>query len=167
MNQKVENWEDADGAIKRMGEIDIALAEINGELTLRVNELKDRAKKNAIGLESERKYLEDQITHYCEQQKTEFAKKRSRNLNFGTIGFRVTTSVPIPRDKAKLADLLGVLKRLKLGACIKTEEKIDREQLAGLEDTTIAKLGLKKRVRDSFRIQPNLEKIQDLVENQA
>jgi len=162
MNQKVENWEDADVAIKRMGEIDISLSEINGELTLAVNQLKTSAKQNATGLESERKYLERQITNYCEQQKKEFAKKRSRNLNFGTIGFRITTSVPIPRDKARLADLIGVLKNLRLNTCIKTEQKIDREQIETLEDTTIAKLGLKKNVKDSFRIQPNLEKIQDL-----
>jgi len=42
------------------------------------------------------------------------------------------------------------------------EEKIDREQVAALDDGTIAKLGLKKSVKDSFRIQPNLEKIQEL-----
>jgi len=165
MNQRVENWEDADVAIKRMGEIEINLSEINGELTLAVNELKDSAKQSAAGLESERKYLERQITHYCEQQKAEFAKKRSRKLNFGAIGFRITTSVPVPRDKAKLADLIGALKRLRLETCIKTEEKIDREQISTLEDGTIAKLGLNKNVKDSFRIQPNLEKIQEVKES--
>lgn len=159
---KVENWEEADQALQRMGEIDIALTKISGDLTLRINELKESAKNDAAGMESERKYLETLITHYCEQQKSEFAKKRSRSLNFGLIGFRITTSVPIPRDKAKLKDLIAALKRLQLGVCIKTEEKIDRDQVATLDDGTIAKLGLRKTVKDSFRIQPNLEKIQDL-----
>lgn len=165
MNQKVENWEQADEALRRMGEVDIALSEINGEMNIAINQLKESAKKDAAGLASERKYLEDQITHFCDSRKSEFAKKRSRSLNFGVIGFRITTSVPIPRDKGKLADLIAALKRLRLETCIKTEEKIDRDQVATLDDGTIAKLGLKKSVRDNFRIQPNLEKIQDLAES--
>ena len=162
MNRQVENWEDADQALRRMGEIIIALEEVNGELTLKVNKLKENAKQGAAGLESERKYLEEQITHFCESQKAEFAKKRSRTLNFGLIGFRVTTSVSIPRDKSKLADLIAALKHLHLERCINMEEKVNRDQIGTLDESSIAKLGLKKTVKDSFRIQPNLEKIQEL-----
>ncbi len=162
MNQQVENWDQADEALHRMGEIDIELSDINGELTLQINKLKEEAKLAAAGIESERKYLEEQVTHFCESQKAEFTKKRSRTLNYGLIGFRISTSVPIPRDKSKLADLIAALKRLRLDACIKVEEKVDRDQITSLDDGTIAKLGLKKNTKDSFRIQPNLEKIQDL-----
>jgi len=162
MDQEVENWEGADLPLRRMGEITIALAEASGELTLKVNKLKEKAKHSVAGLESERKYLEEQIAHFCESQKAEFAKKRSRTLSFGLIGFRITTSVPIPRDKDKLSELINAIKHLRLESCLKVEEKIDREQVAALDDGTIAKLGLKKSVKDSFRIQPNLEKIQEL-----
>jgi len=162
MNQKVENWEDADQALRRMGEITVALTDASGELTLKINKLKEDVKRSIAGLESERKYLEEQVTHFCKSQKAEFAKKRSKILNFGLIGFRITTSVPIPRDKGKISDLISVLRRLRLESCIKVEERIDREQISSLDDGIIAKLGLKKSVKDSFRIQPNLEKIQDL-----
>jgi len=161
ISKQVENWEDADQAIRRMGEIIIALEEASGKLTLKVNKLKENAKQGAAGLESERKYLEEQITHFCESQKAEFAKKRSKTLNFGLIGFRVTTSVSIPRDKGKLADLIAALKHLRLESCINMEEKINRDQISALDELSIAKLGLKKAVKDSFRIQPNLEKIQE------
>lgn len=162
MNQQVENWEEADDAIRRMGEIIVALTDASGELTLKINKLKEEVKQGIAGLESERKYLEEQITHFCESQKAEFAKKRSKVLNFGLIGFRISSSVPIPRDRGKLSDLIATLKHLRLGSCIKVEEKIDRDQISTLDDGVIAKLGLKKTVKDSFRIQPNLEKIQDL-----
>ncbi|VDA98979.1 hypothetical protein S1OALGB6SA_41 [Olavius algarvensis spirochete endosymbiont] len=162
MNQQVENWEEADDAIRRMGEIIVALTDASGELTLKINKLKEEVKQGIAGLESERKYLEEQITHFCESQKAEFAKKRSKVLNFGLIGFRISSSVPIPRDRGKLSDLIATLKHLRLDSCIKVEEKIDRDQISTLDDGVIAKLGLKKTVKDSFRIQPNLEKIQDL-----
>lgn len=162
MNQQVNDWEEADDALRRMGEITIALTEAGGELTLKINKLKDVFKQSVAGLESERKYLEEQITHFCESKKAEFAKRRSKVLNFGLIGFRITTSVPIPRDRGKLSDLIATLKHLRLSNCIKVEEKIDRDQINILDDGSIAKLGLKKTVKDSFRIQPNLEKIQDL-----
>ena len=162
MNKQVENWEDADQAIRRMGEISIALTDAGGELTLKVNKLKENAKQNVAGLESERKYLEEQVTHFCESKKAEFARKRSKTLNFGLIGFRVTTSVSIPRDKSKLADLIAALKHLRLESCIDTKEQINRDLISALDELSIAKLGLKKTVKDSFRIQPNLEKIQEL-----
>ena len=162
MNKQVENWEDADQAIRRMGEISIALTDAGGELTLKVNKLKENAKQSVAGLESERKYLEEQVTHFCESQKAEFARKRSKTLNFGLIGFRVTTSVSIPRDKSKLADLIAALKHLRLESCIDTKEQINRDLISALDELSIAKLGLKKTVKDSFRIQPNLEKIQEL-----
>ena len=150
--------------MQRMGEIDIALADIAGEATLKINQIKEEAKKKAAGLENERKHLEKSITIFCENNKSDFAKKRSRELNFGTVGYRLVKAVSIPRDKEKMASLLKNLKAYGHPDCIVLSEKPDKDKIAELEDSEIVKLGLKRTVKDSFRIQPKIEKIEDTKE---
>lgn len=160
---QVNSWEDVDIALKKLGELEIQSANICGEATLEINKIKEEAKNKASGLETEKKALEKLITLFCESNKSEFAKKRSREFNFGTVGFRTVKNVSIPRDKSKIAALIKSLKAFKLSDCIAYEEKANKDKINELEDETIVKLGLKRTVKDSFRIVPAIEKIQDVI----
>ena len=160
----VNTWDEVDVALKRMGEIDIQTSKIVGEATLKINEIKEKAKPKIAGLDSERKHLEKIITLFCESKKDEFAKKRSREFNFGTVGFRTVKNVSIPRDKAKLAALIKSLKAYGFNECIIYEEKPNKDKIAELADESIVKLGLKRTVKDSFRVVPKIEKIEELSE---
>jgi phage host-nuclease inhibitor protein Gam len=159
----VNSWDDVDNALKRLGEIEIQGAKISGDATLEINVIKEKAKKEAEGLESEKTHLEKLVTIYCESQKAEFAKKRSKEFNFGTVGFRTVKNVSLPRDKTKTAALLKSLKAFGLNDCIAYEEKADKEKINELADETIVKLGLKRTVKDSFRIIPAIEKIGEML----
>jgi len=161
MDKNLKSWDDVDEAVRRMGELDIALERIQGEATVRINEIKDEAKRKSAPLSKERKDLEKQVQAFCESSKSEFAKKRSKVLNFGTIGYRLVRSVPVPRDKDKVAALVKSLKAFGLTDCVKVEEKPDRDKIAEQDDATIAKLGLKRTVKDNFRVLPDVERIQD------
>ena len=67
----------------------------------------------------------------------------------------------IPRVAAKLESLLNAIKAFGLGKeCISYEEKPNKEALAELDDADLARLGLKRVVKDNFRIQPKLESLQ-------
>jgi len=157
----IENWDDVDAALRRMGEIEIAKAKIDGEITLRINEIKEEGKSKVKGLEHERKSLEKAIEIFCQAHKEEFAKKRSRELNYGKIGFRIVRSVSLPRAKEKLSALLKALKAYGHPECIVYEEKPNKEKIVELPDEELVKLGLKRTVKDSFRIQPAIEKIEE------
>lgn len=159
--ETLASWGDVDNAIKRLGELDIAIANIEGNVTLEVNAIKERGKKNAEGLVVEREQLTKLIEAYCELNKADFAKKRSKELVFGTVGYRLVKAVSIPRAAAKLEALIKSIKAFGLKSCIKTVETVDKEALAELEDGDLAKLGIKRTVRDSFRIEPNMEKIRE------
>lgn len=165
--KRLNNWDEVDDAIRRMGELDIALERIQGEATMRINQIREEAKQKSAPLNSERKELEKAVQAFCESHKDEFSKKRSKVFNYGTIGYRLVRSVPIPKDKDKVAALLKSLKAFGLTDCIKVEEKPDRDKIAEQDDATIAKLGLKRTVKDSFRVQPDVERIQDTEESHA
>ncbi|MDR0408680.1 MAG: host-nuclease inhibitor Gam family protein [Campylobacteraceae bacterium] len=164
---QITNWDEVDSTLKRLAELVVAETKINGDATIRINEIKKEAADKAAPLQVERAALEKQIELFCEANKAEFADKRSKELNFGTVGYRVSTSVAIPRDKKKVEALIKSIKAFGLKNCIAYEEKPDKEALKELDDTTLTKLGLKRKIEDNFRIEPRIEEVADTSEARA
>jgi len=155
------NWDGVDATLKRLCELEVGIAAIEGDATVRMNEIREEAKAKAAPLNNEKEFLTRQIESFCESHKAEFADKRSKELNFGVVGYRLVKSVSIPRDKAKLEALIKSLKAYGLNECIAYKEEPDKEKIVELDDTTLVKLALKRTVKDSFRIVPAIEKIQN------
>ncbi|WP_051694170.1 host-nuclease inhibitor Gam family protein [Desulfohalovibrio reitneri] len=164
-NIEINDWDGVDAAVRRMGEIDIAVERINGKAQEEINDVKERAKERMAPLCSERKQLETQVQAFCEARKDEFSKRRTRRLTYGEIGYRLVRSVSIPRAKDKVASLLKSLRAYGLGdECIQVEEKPKRDAIESLDDSTIAKLGLKRTVKDSFRVVPDMDAVEGFKE---
>ncbi|MDR1911250.1 MAG: host-nuclease inhibitor Gam family protein [Helicobacteraceae bacterium] len=159
---EVNSWEAVDTALRRIGELEIAANEINGVLTLKINELKEESAKRIAPIDAEREHIEKLVTLFCEGNKADFADKRSKVFNFGEVGYRIVKSVGLPRVKEKIAALVKSLKAFGLGECVDIVETPNKEAIVELKDETLAKLGLKRTVKDSFRIVPKLEAVQGL-----
>lgn len=158
----IQNWDDVDKALRLIGEREIALANLEGEMTLKINAIKEDAKTAAEPITAEKKELEKAVEGFCAANKAEFATKRSKELTFGKIGYRLVKSVSIPRVKAKIEGILKALKSYGLADCIVSTETIDKDKIVELRDEDLVKLGLSRTVKDSFRIETNLEKIKEL-----
>ena len=148
-------------ALKELASLEVKRSELEGELNERINELKEKTKEQVAPILEQIKHLTKLVELFAASKKDEFAKRRTKELTFGKIGFRLVANVSIPRDKAKVEALLKSLKAYGLSDCIKYEEKPDKERLKELDDTTLVKLGLEKRVKDSFRVEPFLEKVKE------
>ncbi len=151
------NWEEVDQALRRMGEIDIRLTKIEGDMTLKINEIRAEYDTKAEGLKAERKAIEEQITLFAEAHKEEFAKNRSKDLTFGVVAFRIVHKVVV-RSKAAC---LAALKALGLVQYIRTIEEPDKEAMSGLDAGTLAKVGATLKTEDKLRIEPNIERIKE------
>ena len=160
-SMQINSFSDVDVALKRLCEVSVGIEKINGEVTLECNRIKEARKSEVERLESEKSFLEQQITLFCEDNKAEFAEKRSKEFTFGEIGYRISKSVRVPTVKAKLESLLSSIKAFGLGKeCIIYEEKPNKEALAELKDEDLVKLGLKRVVKDNFRIVPKIESLE-------
>ncbi len=159
---EIRNWEDVDMGLKRLGEIEVTIEIIEGDLTQDVSAAKDRAKDRAKNIVQERTDIEKSIKDFVELNKAEFAKKRTKTLMFGEIGVRVVKSVSIPRGAEKLAALVKSLIAYGHNDCVKTKQEPDRDAIAELTDDDLARLGLKRTTRDSLRIVPNIERIKEI-----
>ena len=158
---EIKSFSDIDNALKKVCELSVGIEKINGEVTLECNRIKEARKSEVERLESEKSFLEQQITLFCEDNKAEFAEKRSKEFTFGEIGYRLTKSVSLPRIKAKVESLLKAIKSYGLAKeCIIYEEKPNKDALAELKDEDLVKLGLTRTVKDSFRIVPKIESLE-------
>ena len=104
-----------------------------------------------------RQELESAISGFCLEHKDEFAKKRSRKLDFGRIAFRVAERIEYLNVLEE--SVIATLKSLGYPECVKRKESIDKNAVKSLPDNVLAKCGLKRIKDDHFRIEPNLELI--------
>lgn len=158
---EINNYENVNEALKRIAELSVGIERINGEVTLECNRIKESRSSEIDKLSNEKKYLEQCITSFCEENKADFAEKRSKDFTFGTIGYRLVKSVSLPRVREKIDKLLLALKSYGCSDCIKYEESIDKDAVCELEDSALAKLGLKRVVKDNFRIVPKIESLEN------
>lgn len=157
---ELKNFEEVDMQLKRLCEIEIALANIQGEVTLKCNAIKEEAKPEIERLEHEANFISQEIENFCACNKAEFAQKRSKELVFGTIGYRLSKSVSLPRLKTKQEALVQAIKKFGLSHCLIYEEKPNKEALVELDDGSLVKLGIVRVVKDNFRIEPKIESLQ-------
>lgn len=153
------SFSDVDNDLKRLCELEIAIAEIEGEVTNKINDIKESYKQRIEELSNEASFIRQEIENYCEACKADFAEKRSKELVFGVIGYRVSKSVSLPRNKDRVRALIASIKKFGLRECIIYEENPNKDALVELDDTSLVKLGLKRVVKDNFRIEPKIESL--------
>jgi len=155
--QILSSWDEVDQRLRRMGEIDIATERIEGEMTLRINEIRAHYEEEAEILKAERQALEDAINAFADDHKEEFAKTRSKDLTFGFVAYRIVKKIVIRSNEACVA----ALRALKLDQYIRIVEEPNKEAMADLDDNQLAKVGAKRKIDDKFRIEPNIERIKE------
>jgi len=153
---KLQSWEDVDKALREIAEAEIVLGDIEGQMNQRVNAAKEEAVNLAIPFQDRIKALTALVKSYAESQKAELDGK-SRKLNFGSVGFRLSSSVSIAAKKVDI--VLNNLKKFKMSDCITTKETINKEVLEKYSDKDIAKIGASRKRVDKFWLETDKEKV--------
>lgn len=155
----IDNWEDTD---KLIGEI--------GDLTQKINKAQESARDDINEIKSaladEIKPHQETIKRYiCSLEafsvvhKAEFGRKRSRKLNFGTLGWRKSTSIIIKKNTLEL--IKELLTRVRQKACIRVKETVDKDALAKLTDEQLADIKARREEKDVFFVEPDLPEAVD------
>lgn len=140
------SWNDVDQALQRIGELDRDLGMIEAGANEQIDKLKERAKEDAAPLTTEKLRLEAAMKEYCEANRAEFAKLKTRELTFGSVGFRLSSRIVIKR----VADTLQALKDFGLAHCIRTKEECDKEAMKALDSETLANVGAALKQENAF-----------------
>lgn len=139
-------WDDVDQALREIGEIDRDLALIEGDTNHAIDELKAKAKTDSKPLLDRKAALELAMKEFCEANRGEFAKVKTKALTFGSVGFRLSTRVLIKR----IGDTVQALKDLGLTQCLRIKEEPDKEAMKSLSAETLAEVGAGLRTENAF-----------------
>ena len=160
-------WELLDGLsdyIKRLGDTldpekyekrgeDVFEAELNDQIT----DLKTAAKEKVKKHEDVIKINEALIQQYTTEHKDEL-KGKSKKLAFGTLGFRLSTKLILPKA---IKTVIESLQRNGMMDCLTTKVTVNKEVLKTYDEAEILNVGASLKREDTFWYETDRHTVQD------
>ena len=134
------DWGAVDNALRDIRECQHTLAEMAVQRDRQIDSVKADYAQGALPLESE-------VKAYVDLHRAELDGK-SRALNFGTVGYRVSSKLMLA--SSRVAEAIATLKVLGHTELIKTTETLDREALKRQPGDILQQVGAYIRTVDEF-----------------
>jgi phage host-nuclease inhibitor protein Gam len=160
----LQSWGDADELLRQIGAWERSKEKAEAAMQEAIDKAKAKAKAEAKELDGKIRLAALQLKVFCQERQADLGPKKSKQLNFGLLGFRWSTKVTLPRDKAAVRALLARLKELGRQQCIQVKETILKDEVKKLDEADLEELsflGLRKQAGDNFFYETKREKIQE------
>ncbi len=157
----LHSWEDVNDALRQIAEAQIALGEIQSDMQKQILGAQKVAEEQSKPLNDNVAKLEREIKSFVTDHRDEMGKTKSVVLTFGEVGFRLSTSVSLPRAKEKLEEIIRRLKSRQMTDCIVVEEKVSKEALKKYGEDTVNAVGATWKQSDVFGYEVNIAKRAD------
>lgn len=158
----------ADKALARLAEINRVVEAEESKLNETVDKMKALAKERLAASLADRKAIEAALGTFAGSKKDElFEKARSRQLNFGTIGFRRSTEIKA-KGKGTLAGILERIKTLITGEpddpftdAVRIKEELNRDAMVKWPEERLELVGARRVKKDVFYYELKVEEIKE------
>lgn len=155
----VADLKQAEAALAEIAEIDRTAEAHEAAMNAAIDAARTEAKALCEPLSARRKELEQALATYAELNKADlFGKRKSVDLGFGTIGFRLSTSVKTAA-RTTWEMVLQKCKDFGFVEAVRTKESVDKDALRGWPDERLATVGARREVKDEFFIEINREAV--------
>ena len=158
----LHSWEDVNDALRQIAEAQIALGEIQSDMQKQILGAQKVAEEQSKPLNHNVAKLEREIKSFVTDHRDEMGKTKSMVLTFGEVGFRLSTSVSLPRAKEKLEEIIRRLKSRQMTDCIVVEEKVSKEALKKYGEDTVNAVGATWKQSDVFGYEVNIAKLEQI-----
>ena len=158
----LHSWEDVNDALRQIAEAQIALGEIQSDMQKQILGAQKVAEEQSKPLNDIVAKLEREIKSFVTDHRDEMGKTKSMVLTFGEVGFRLSTSVSLPRAKEKLEEIIRRLKSRQMTDCIVVEEKVSKEALKKYGEDTVNAVGATWKQSDVFGYEVNIAKLEQI-----
>ena len=158
----LHSWEDVNDALRQIAEAQIALGEIQSDMQKQIVGAQKVAEEQSKPLNDNVAKLEREIKSFVTDHRDEMGKTKSVVLTFGEVGFRLSTSVSLPRAKEKLEEIIRRLKSRQMTDCIVVEEKVSKEALKKYGEDTVNAVGATWKQSDVFGYEVNIAKLEQI-----
>lgn len=158
----LHSWEDVNDALRQIAEAQIALGKIQSDMQKQILGAQKVAEEQSKPLNDNVAKLEREIKSFVTDHRDEMGKTKSMVLTFGEVGFRLSTSVSLPRAKEKLEEIIRRLKSRQMTDCIVVEEKVSKEALKKYGEDTVNAVGATWKQSDVFGYEVNIAKLEQI-----
>ena len=158
----LHSWEDVNDALRQIAEAQIALGEIQSDMQKQILGAQKVAEEQSKPLNDNVAKLEREIKSFVTDHRDEMGKTKSVVLTFGEVGFRLSTSVSLPRAKEKLEEIIRRLKSRQMTDCIVVEEKVSKEALKKYGEDAVNAVGATWKQSDVFGYEVNIAKLEQI-----
>ncbi len=142
----LESWDEVDRCLAEIGRIDRELGLLEAAQQESIDKVKASTKAAAEPLQATKAGLELAIQQYAEANRAEFIKAKTRELTFGSTGFRLSTAVVIKR----VADTTQALEDLGLEDCLIVKKTPNKDAMRALPLETLHAVGATLKQEDAF-----------------
>lgn len=158
----LHSWEDVNDALRQIAEAQIALGKIQSDMQKQILGAQKVAEEQSKPLNDNVAKLEREIKSFVTDHRDEMGKTKSMVLTFGEVGFRLSTSVSLPRAKEKLEEIIRRLKSRQMTDCIVVKEKVSKEALKKYGEDTVNAVGATWKQSDVFGYEVNIAKLEQI-----
>lgn len=169
MRTKVKNtmtisgWDEANDALRQIGENDRDILAAENVMNEQIANAKAAADAKSSGLRENSKMLAQALKEFATLHRSDMGKLKSRKLMFGTLSFRQSTKVILPRGADEIQDVIDRLHAEGMKDCvIHQPDKVDKNALRKYSDDKILSVGATVKVSETFGYEVDAEKIETL-----
>ena len=151
----------ANAAMAQIAVIKRSIAELEGTMNDSIDRIKAEAEMVAMPLQAKLASIEGGLLAFAEHNKGDlFKTKRSRDLDFGTLGYRRSKEIK-PKPKTTWKMVLASIKEFKFKSAIRTKESVNKEELHSWPDERLDVIGCRRMNKDSFWYEIDEQKVSD------
>lgn len=144
-------WEEADEALRQIGEAQRAIEAEEHKMQEQIDLAKERAAAASQPYQALIGDLEQRLAVFAEVNRDDLGVRKSRELNYGMLGYRKSTKVVLPRGAAKVLEIIKKLRDRGMGDCVITPaERVDKDALKKYPPNDIVDIGASLEVKDAF-----------------
>lgn len=158
----LKTWEDVNDALRQMAEATIAINDIESDMRRQIVGAQKIAEEQSKPHKDKIARLERELKDFVTEHRSDLGKAKSLTLTFGEVGFRLSTSISLPRTKEKLDEIIRKLKSRQMTDCIVVEEKVSKEALKKYGEDTVNAVGATWKQKDEFGYDLNLAKLEQI-----
>ena len=158
----LKSWEDVNDALRQIAEAQIALDDIESDMQKQIIGAQKVAEEQSKPIKDAVARLEREIKAFVTDHRDEMGKAKSMTLTFGEVGFRLSTSISLPRAKEKVEEIIRRLKSRQMHDCIVVEEKVSKEALKKYGEDTVNAVGATWKQSDVFGYEVNIAKLEQI-----
>jgi hypothetical protein len=154
-NDLLTNWNSADTALLEIIQIRERVAKQELIATRRKAQIDEVLKSDTQADVDRLKLLELALERFTTSRRDEFAPRKSKRLQHGTVGFRTSTKIEFDQDEADVIDAIRTDRDFDEGFCLRSKVWADKKALADYSDEQLERIGADRVVVDRFFYNPN------------